>query len=155
MKRMKTSFTDVDAVLRQCIEWSQWSWLKVLKDTHACTTAVLDLERCNIRCTFPAHVLAQTQEGGPEVRHQDAQCSVLVSYIDHLTTNRSGSMLKWTSQYPEKLVGLLSAPSQKRTLEELKIDVEAWWAAKVHMTMICTFASRQRSLATSLRPVAA
>jgi hypothetical protein len=110
-------------------DWSQWSWMQPLKDTLGCLRDAPELGRCGFRVCFPSHMASFTTDSA-EVKLQNARAKTLGVFVQSIVSERAGSMLIWTSQYPYMLAGLLLPGSRAETMAEFKRDVEAWWAAK-------------------------
>ena len=109
---------------------AQWGWLKPLKEGLLCLHDTLELERGGIESTFTRAALSQARRNPAVVALQDARSKTLGNFVVEIIRARTGSMLLWSAQYPNKLAGLCAARSQERTMREFKADVEAWWAAK-------------------------
>ena len=109
---------------------AQWGWLKPLKEGLLCLRDTLELERCGIESTFTRVAVSQARRNHAVVALQDARSKTLGNFVVEIIRARTGSMLLWSAQYPNKLAGLCAARSQERTMREFKADVEAWWAAK-------------------------
>ena len=110
--------------------WSQWGWLGALKDSWRRLNDAEEMDRAGLKTSFSQAGLAYARACPAEVRSQDAVARRLVQLVFGLVQQRSGSMSKWTSQWPYQLAGLLAAPSQAGTMASFKLDTAAWWGAK-------------------------
>ena len=130
MQSTKTGLTSVENCKRFAHDWSQWGWLGALKGIWRRLNDAEELGRVGLKTSFTDAYLELARACPAEVRSQDAFAWRLGQLVFGLVQQRSGSMSKWTSQWPYQLAGLLAAPSQAGTMASFKLDTAAWWEAK-------------------------
>ena len=112
LSQTEEGLTSVENTARFCQSWAQWGWLAALKDTWRSLWNAEQLDRAGLRASFREAVLASARENPAEVRCQDALARTLGRFVFNIVRNRAGSMISWSSQWPNKLAGLSAAPSQ-------------------------------------------
>ena len=130
MQTSENGLTSVENSSHFAHNWSQWGWSGALKDTWRRLNDAEELDRAGLKTSFTHAYLEPARACPAEVRSQDAIARRLGQLVFGLLQQRSGSMSKWTSQWPYQLAGLLAAPSQAGTMASFKLDTAAWWGAK-------------------------